>query len=362
LARGAADAANDPPTAAWKAAVAAHVPGRGDAALNTVAAIEAGRIPAMIRGEEVAEDRRFLVRALVLHTDLAIVQRAQAQRGRASGRTASAPLGGSSSFMVVDGHATGRRQNAPHWNIALQVADALASLEDVEARRVARHWFRTVNALFLHWAEGSRLYVEAGLRLLPDDAALHLDRGTMHQLYASPRVQRFFDRLDTAAGYPAESPADELRRAEVSLRKALALDPSLWEARIRLAHVTGDLGQPAEAVALVQEALAVPVPPFFQRYATLVLGRNLMRLNRVGDAAEAFDRAVTLAPDAQAPRIGRSQAALAAGRASDALAALTASLTPERALDAEGEDWAQYFRVREPLAAAMLDALRREVP
>jgi hypothetical protein len=50
---------------------------------------------------------------------------------------------------------------------------------------------------------------------------------------------------------------------------ALALDPTLEEARIRLAHVVGDRGKIDDAVALADEALATSLPPFLEIYAAL---------------------------------------------------------------------------------------------
>jgi tetratricopeptide (TPR) repeat protein len=352
------------PTVAWKLAVQRHTPGKSDAALETVATIPYWRIPHALRRSEVAEDRHFLTRALVLHTDLAIVQRQAAERrGDAGAR--------SGSMLLEDGQSAGRRQGSPHWSVALQIATMLADRRDPEARRIALLWFRAVNGLFLHWAEGTQLYVDTGLRYFPDDAVLHLYRGTVHQMYANGRVQQSLNRPDPAAGYAPGPSADprlreaasvELARAETALRRALELDPDLAEARIRLAHVVGDRGHPDEAVALVKEALCGSLPPFFESYATLVLGRNLARVGSLEDARAAFDRAATLAPTAQAPRIGRSQVALAAGRPADALRALTDGLGPEHSVPTAAEEWAIYYRVHDPVAAVQLAALRSEVP
>ena len=352
------------PTVAWKLAVQRHTPGKADAALETVAAIPYWRVPHALRRSEVAEDRHFLTRALVLHTDLAIVQRQTAERrGDTNAR--------SGSLLLEDGQSAGRRQGSPHWSVAQQIATMLADRRDPEARRIALLWFRAVNGLFLHWAEGTLLYADTGLRYYPDDAVLHLYRGTVHQMYANGRVQQSLNRTDPAAGYAPGPSADprlreaasvELARAETALRRALELDPSLVEARIRLAHVVGDLGHPAEAIALVKEALRARLPRFFESYATLILGRNLARVDSLEDARTAFDRAATLAPTAQAPRIGRSQVALAAGRTADALSALTDFLGPDRAVAADAEEWAIYYRVHDPVAAVQLAALRSEVP
>jgi tetratricopeptide (TPR) repeat protein len=374
--------ASGDPMMAWRQAVWSHTPGEADAPLATVAGMPPWRILNALQRRDVGEDRVLLTRALVLHTDLAIVQREAAeQRG--------ATDAGSGAVVLEDGHSTGRRQRSPHWAVAQEIAATLARQRDDDARRVALLWFRTVNALFLHWADGTLRYVDGGLVHYPDDARLHLYRGTVHQMFADGRVQQFLSggaagrlrvRDDLAvpgssAGRPRirvtaagrgvlgalRAASIELARAEASLRRALELEPTLAEAGIRLAHVVGERGHPDEAITLAQGALGARLPPFFESYATLVLGRNLARAGRYEEARTAFDRAAILAPTAQAPRIGQSQVALAAGRPADALSALTGLLGPERPVPAETEEWAIYFRVHDPVAAIQLAALRAEV-
>jgi hypothetical protein len=360
----------DPPAMTWAQAVRSHTPGEADGALETVAGIPYWRAANALRGKAVRDDRRFLTRALILHTDLAIVQRQAAEQQLTS---ATGKRAGTGSFVLEDGSSAGRRQTSPHWSVAMQIAVMLATWRDPdgppdarpdpETRRIALSWFHTVNALFLHWAEGTLRYVDTGLLNYPDDAALHLYRGTVHQMYANGRVQQFLSRSAEGRGVAGapQAASVELARAEADLRRALELDPTLAEARIRLAHVAGELGRPDEAVALVREALRVTLPPFFQTYAALILGRNLTRAGRLDEARTAFDRAATLAPHAQAPRVGRSQVALAAGRPAEALSALTEVLGPERSVETDTEEWAIYFRVHDPVAAVQLAALRSEV-
>jgi tetratricopeptide (TPR) repeat protein len=368
------------PALGWDEAVKAHVPGTIDDAVRTVVAMDLTRLTHQVKRFGLA-DVPFLTRALVLHTDLAIAQREAAARmgGRGYG----------SSVVLEDGRQVGRRQQSPHWGIALAIANTLAERHDAEAQRVARLWFGAVNALFLYWAESAPRLLDTAFHHWPDDAVLHVYRATRRQMLADPRVQQ---SLAVDAGpapsvgrvrareFADEPPPDverteirrgrqggplasagELARAEEDLRRALTLDPTLVEARVRLAHVVGERGGAAEAVALAQEALRVALPPFFETYATLVLGRNLARVGRFEEAGRAFDRAAALAPATQAPRIGRAYAALALGRPRDALTALTAILGPDRAVAQTEEPWSLYYRVSDPAAPAQLAALRAEV-
>lgn len=344
----------DPPTLAWRQAVLYHVPGTADSALQRAAAIPYWRAMHALGRADLAKDRFFMTRALVLHTDLAIVERQTAA-------TSGDPRAKSGSFVLEDGQEVGRRVGSPHWAVALKVATLMAGGEDPEAQRVALRWFHTVNALFLHWTDATLLYADSGLRYYPKDAALHLYRATVHQMYANGRVQQFLDRAYRSAGAPQELAPVELARAEADLRHALELDPALVEARIRLAHVVGDLGRPDDAVALATEALRGKLPPFFESYASLILGRNQFRAGRLDEARIAFDRAAALAPTAQAPRIGLSQVALASGRPTEALAVLTDFLGPGRSVEADAEVWERYYRVHDPVAEEQLAALRAAV-
>jgi predicted Zn-dependent protease len=183
----------------------------------------------------------------------------------------------------------------------------------------------------------------------------------VHQTYANGRVQQFLDRAYRSAGAPQEFAPVELARAEADLRHALELDPTLVEARIRRAHVIGELGKPEEAVALATDALRAKLPPFFESYAWLVLGRNQIRAGRLDEARTAFERAAALEPTGQAARIGLSQVALAAGRPSEALAVLTDFLGPGRSVEAAEEVWERYYRIHDPEATEQLAALRAEV-
>ena len=79
---------------------------------------------------------------------------------------------------------------------------------------------------------------------------------------------------------------------------------ALVEARIRLAHVLGEMGKADEGAALARDALAKPLPPFLDDYGAMVLGRNEARLGRAAEARAAFDRAATLFPHAQAAARG----------------------------------------------------------
>lgn len=363
---------------AWIAAVRAHEPGQPDRALLTVAAwtpAEIERILPRIAAEPDAA--RLLSRGLVLHADIGIAQ----QEGGIAGA-------GLRVMTLEDGRVSGNQHVSLQWRIGRQIAAVLVALpvappptgepltperverERRERRHLVRGWYHATAALlqeaghlgFLH------THVGAGLSLLGDDAVLLMYRATVHQAFADPRVQQFTQRRPNAGvsvnysgprGLVAQpqQTSFELDQAARDLRRALALDPQLVEARIRLAHVLGDKGRHDEAAALLRPAMAASLPQFLEYYGALVLGRAEERLGRLAEARTAFERAARSVPDAQAPRVALSRLALLEGRASEALAGLLHGASangPEPA----GDPWWSYFRSHEPDAGTLIAAMR----
>ncbi len=134
--------------------------------------------------------------------------------------------------------------------------------------------------------------------------------------------------MPTATARLSNATRVELGVAERELRRALTLDPTLHEARIRLAHVLSRLGDDRQAVEVVRPALEAPLPPFSEFYAALILGRSEEQLGRFAEAGAAYARAAARFPGAQSAEIGRSRVALAQGRAADALKILVDVVGP----------------------------------
>ena len=120
----------------------------------------------------------------------------------------------------------------------------------------------------------------------------------------------------------------ELGVAERELRRAMTLDPTLHEARIRLAHVLSRLGDDRQAVEVVRPALEAQLPPFLGvlRGADPRAQRGTAR--RFAEAGVAYARAAARFPGAQSAEIGRSRVALAQGGRADALKILVDVVGP----------------------------------
>jgi tetratricopeptide (TPR) repeat protein len=337
--------------AAWIDAVSAHLPGQLDASALTIARWPPETMSIVI-DHATGSDVAVLAKGLVLHTDIAIAERNAGTAG---------PARGARNLMLLDGTAVGPIGRSPHWTLARRLADALA--EQPKGAPIARTWYRAITAAQQHWGElgPNRTLLQGAAALFPDDPVLALYDGTLHQGQADPRLQRY---LSGSGGHPGQSPIgsadEELGRAEQAFRRALAIDPTLVEARIRLAHVVGDRGKADEASALTREALAAALPAFLDYYGAMILGRNEARLGHAGEARAAFARAASHYPGDQAAQVALSQVGLVEGRASEGLDAVVTALGHGAPADETGP-WLSYFRRHEPDAASRLDDLRRSV-
>jgi hypothetical protein len=370
----------------WLALVRSHEPGTMDDASTSASEWSPDQIEIFLPHALVAIDAPTLVRALSMHTDIALAQQATMTRPVVGSRTA---------VIVLDGRPLDAIPRSQQWRICWQLAAGLARRD---RGPTAASWFRATGAVLQQLADCDLLlhHLDVALALFPHDAVIALYAGTLHQTFADPRLQQYMARrraspvppyfrtndewradffrrppvrqavdglrVDGVGSAPAlPDAADvELGRARDLLRRSLQLDPSLHEARIRLAHVLGDLGEHAQAVATVRPALAATLVPFFEFYAAVILGRSEEHLGHYAAAGDAYARAAARFPGAESAELGRSRVALAQGRAGDAVAIAVGVVGPE---SVEHEDpWSSYFRVHDPDAGALLDAWRAGLP
>ena len=380
-------AARSPET--WLAAARAHTPGEHDESLSALMRWPRDATFAAIDGASRRNtEAGVLVRGLVLHTDIAILE-------RASGGGAGAGVG--RSVRLLDAESVGSLRRTYQWEAGRRLASALA--KSPQGAPIARTWFRAVAALLQQWGDlgACRTHLDQAEAVFPGDPLLTLYRGTLHQAFADVRVQSYMVRLRRGVEEPSAEPVTkgvyrdalgnlrdsgsgeasvastfhplaaavketgvELGFAEGALRRALALDPSLAEARIRLAHVLGARGNTADAVALAGEALAKPLPPFLEYYGAMVLGRYLEHRGDAAEAKAAYDRAVAVFPYAQAARVAASRGTLAAGRREEAVTDILAGIGPDAPADRQ-DPWAWYYRLHEPQATSLVVELRASV-
>jgi len=216
-----------------------------------------------------------------------------------------------------------------------------------------------------------------------DDPVLALYQGTLRQVFADPRLYDYLRKRRSTDGLgqvplasrdgastessirfgPTPTGVPNATRVELGvarreLRRALTLDPTLHEARIRLAHVLSRLGDDRQAVEVVGPALEAPLPPFLEFYAALILGRSEEQLGHFAEAGVAYARAAARFPGAQSAEIGRSRVALAQGRAPDALKILVDVAGPSST--EEQDPWSHYWQ-HVPDADTLLAAWRADL-
>lgn len=330
-------------SAAWLDAVTNHTPGQRDASVSRLSEWtrdDVDRVLASVSRFPPDERARVVSRALVLHADVAFFNRTTTGY--------DLPGGDGLILLFADGKEVGRMARTFHWDFGRRLIERLPRGE--ERTRIARVYYRAVGAVLQLWAEDGELqaHFNAAARALGSDPVLLMYEGTMYQADADPRSQRYFDQLrqsrrDQAAtgltsplptavgstmqprtGVPVQPPTVERARADAerSFRRALAADPLLHEARVRLAHVLHDRGRHEEAARELAQAAAAPdltASAFLEYYMAMLTGRVSRALDRPDAAQAAFERGLALQPGAQAPRLALSELAMARGDVSTAV-------------------------------------------
>ena len=365
---------------AWTTAVRTHKAGAVDEPLRTIArwpvddvsavlALATSRLQQLLVSRDVTADQELkeltgtLMQGLSLHTDIAIAE-----------RDTVAPRGKPGAVILVDGQQTRLVSRSPHWPIARRISAALAPLPGQRAR--VAEWYRATSALMQLWGDTDLLgpHLETGQALFLDDAVLALYQGTLRQAFGDARLRPWVQRRGAAESVgrapaasrdgPMPTSASPLPRAtrvqlgiaERELRRAMSLDATLHEARIRLAHVLGTLGDHQQAVDVVRPVLEAPLTPFLEFYAALILGRSAEQLGQFEEAGAAYSRAAARYPGAESASIGRSRVALAQGRTADGMKILVDAVGP---FSTEHPDpWLEYLKFHDPDADTLLTAWR----
>jgi tetratricopeptide (TPR) repeat protein len=222
-------------------------------------------------------------------------------------------------------------------------------------------WYHATTAYM--FANG--LYGEATTHLkhaadeLPDDPRILFDRACYAEILGLPMRQVLLSDADIAellarragsrpsrltAGGAAQLgiPIAEVTNAEAErlFRRALQVDPSFVEARVRLARLLDLRRRHEEAAAELNTALAAKPTGFVAFYAHLFAGRAAQALGRIDDAARHYQEAAALFPDAQSALLASSQAALLGSDVASALAPVQRLSPRSAAFDAD--PWWQY--------------------
>ena len=329
-----------------------------------------------------ANRQQFIKRALLLHTDIAILSPASGNSLEADPLRAPRIADGQSSpgtrvpespppeslprrFVgtALDGREVGAELTGAHWDIAREIADRAPQ---AATDRDLRLWYRAtaayLSAQYFLADLGPHVFHAQGI--MPSDAALALAIGCLYETYASPRMRTIADARTGNRSSPFGIPllGRSLQQADAWFRAALKADPTLAEVHVRLGHILGQQGRHAEARAEIQQGVGSGDPDV-EYFAQMLLGAEHEALGDFAGAEDAYRRAAALFPRAQSPQLSLSQLAARQGRRADALAGaghVFALAADERA---RLEPWWTYYegdgRHADRLLGQMRDALAR---
>jgi tetratricopeptide (TPR) repeat protein len=209
-------------------------------------------------------------------------------------------------------------------------------------------------------------WARTGLRMYPKDALLWLAAGV-------PRDSGAFYGFNVAPRTPGMSPATLqqldahidrrrmfLETARQAFEKALAIDPGLVEAKLRLGRTLWRLGQGPAARKHFEEILAKAQPWQFLYLAHLFLGRVLETGGLLAEAEAHYREALALLPVSETAAVALSHARLLQGDAEGAREILSAGLAAvQRRIDVD--PWGGYYVIQTPEGEAILSELRAEI-
>jgi tetratricopeptide (TPR) repeat protein len=292
-------------------------------------------------------ENALLKRGAMLHADVEMLDPAL-PRGRGG-------VVGLERVMIRldDGRQTGIESVANHWAFARRLLDRVTSrdqsngrLRGPEGDPTVRLWY-VATAAFME-ARGSieTEHFDRALELFPMDREVLFFSAALHEVLAGPRRQSAFRNADilTRVRFQVGSEREELGVADRLYRRAVEADPDAAEVRIRYARVLGLRGRHAEAVAELTK-VARQKEPLLGYYASLFLGGEYEALARDDEARDAYQRAASLFPRAQSPRVALSRlgGTMEQRQATrEALLALTADADAERRYD----PWWEYEQVQ----------------
>jgi Tfp pilus assembly protein PilF len=294
---------------------------------------------------------RLLRRAAILHSDVAFAgSRARAGVGGAPGQP------GRKANYIGDGQQTRSTTSSLHWEFGRQLLDRL---DPGPARDpFARAWYVATASVLqsLRMISEADEHLSRARRIFPDDGRILYEGACVLETRTAPSIQAAM--MTAAPAAPLEQPGSRLprdassapsarrllERAEQLFRHAIECDPTLAEARVRLARLTAAHGRHDEARDLLHGALAANPTQEVRYLALLILGDEEQLARRFEEARTHYEAAAALFPTAQAPLLALGLLARERGDRSAGMAALERLARLPTELDARVDPaWAYYL-------------------
>jgi tetratricopeptide (TPR) repeat protein len=293
--------------------------------------------------------------------------------------------------LAKDGQVLGRGISTWNWPFARSLLDLLSAKPatklfssgrpDAATDPFVGAWYHATIAYMLArglYADATPHLAHAAL-LLPEDPLILFDRGSYGEILGLPVQQALMAdpdvnaRAQASTGVPVwKTPVSEEVRirvppaaktnaeAEALFRRALAIDPALAEARVRLARLLQLRGRHQESAAELAIVLDRTSSGAVGFYAHLFAGRAAEALGRSSDAAAHFAAASALFPSAQSALLAISHQALLQADVPGTIAPV-ARLGAQSA-DVNADPWWQYDRAAGRDADALLREMWAKVP
>jgi tetratricopeptide (TPR) repeat protein len=229
-----------------------------------------------------------------------------------------------------------------NWPFARDLLNRLISRSEQERDPFLGAWYHAVAAYML--AKG--LYADAddhlnhAAEILPDDARVVFDRASLAEILGLPKFQVPLIRNQAASDVHIAPASVTNAEAERLFRRALNLDPTFVEARVRLARLLDLRGAHSEALLESKSVLDASPPRIVAFYAHLFAARASLHAGSVPDASNHYHEALSLYPNAQSALLGVSETTLLAGDVTGAIAPLERLGAKTVPLDAD--PWWQY--------------------
>jgi tetratricopeptide (TPR) repeat protein len=220
-----------------------------------------------------------------------------------------------------------RNRNLAEFEFQTGIADGwfvLADNRQTAPGSIRARWNVTVARVLLVYGEvgaAERTLIRVGERI-PNDPAILLTHGTVKETQAARMLAEVSSgRLDEPAtsGKPRNAALDA---AAGLFERALKVNPSLIEARLRLARLAILRRDDARADALLTEVLAAQLDPSMKYVALLLQGDVRQRQGQMDVAAKAYLDAIVTSPDGQSAYMALSQILLRSGQRADAATVL----------------------------------------
>ena len=349
----------------WTAAVQGHRPGSLDLHAEAIGRWPWSRLkPVLIRLAGRA-DAPLLLRAATLYVDVALLV-PLAERPRY-------PTGGHQ-LNVEDGRSIGSGDLDSHIWWARQIL-LLQAWEDPDVdanhRALAIAWLRAVTAMLsanMSLANAEPNIFDA-VREFPTDAGTLFDAGCLAETFASPMIQAVIGKRTRSqltqflSLSGVERTRDEnLLEAGRYFRRVLEHDPSMMEARVRLARVLMQQHRNGDAARELELALTMHGAPAVHYFAEMFRGQALEADGTPETAAKAYERAASLFPTAQSPPLALSALRVDRGDIAAARAAIRPLWNRPAGMANETTDpWLEYGRCAGRDAIATYSELGRRI-